>query len=87
MREEFLLTPPSADNRRKLHELYNAEFKEGADKAFVDQTYDATFLALAVAKAGSADRTKIAQHCACPSPGVILPGEWARRSRLKAGKD
>ncbi|MBL8907149.1 MAG: amino acid ABC transporter substrate-binding protein, partial [Rhizobiales bacterium] len=70
----------------------NAEFKEGADKAFVDQTYDATFLAaLAVEKAGSTDRAKISQALreVASSPGeVIMPGEWAKAlEALKAGKD
>ena len=83
-----------ADNpaQAKLHELYNAEFKEGADKAFVDQTYDATFLALlALQKAGTTDRSKIsaALREVASSPGeVIMPGEWAKAlEALKAGKD
>ena len=95
LKTSFFSSPTSpADNpaQAKLHELYNAEFKEGADKAFVDQTYDATFLAaLAVAKAGSTDRTKIAKALrdVASAPGeVILPGEWAKAlEALKAGKD
>lgn len=95
LKTSFFSSPTSpADNpgQAKLHELYNAEFKEGADKAFVDQTYDATFLAaLAVEKAGSTDRTKIAKALrdVASSPGeVILPGEWAKAlEALKAGKD
>lgn len=91
----FFSSPTSpADNpyQAKLHELYNAEYKEGADKAFVDQTYDATFLAmLAIEKAGSADRSKIAAALreVASAPGEkIGPGEWAKaKALIKEGKD
>ncbi len=91
----FFSSPTSpADNpaQGKLHELFNAEYKEGADKAFVDQTYDATFLALlAIEKAGSADRTKMAAALrdVASAPGEkVGPGEWAKaKELLKAGKD
>ncbi len=95
LKTSFFSSPTSpADNpaQAKLHELFNAEFKEGADKAFVDQTYDATFLALlAVEKAGSADRSKIsaALREVASAPGEkVGPGEWAKaKELLKAGKD
>lgn len=91
----FFSSPTSpADNpaQAKLHEMFNAEFKEGADKAFVDQTYDATFLALlAVEKAGSTDRAKMAAALreVASAPGEkVGPGEWAKAKELiKAGKD
>ncbi len=91
----FFSSPTSpGDNpaQKKLHELFNAAFKEGADKAFVDQTYDATFLALlAIEKAGSADRSKMAAALreVASAPGEkIGPGEWAKaKELLKAGKD
>ncbi len=91
----FFSSPTSpADNpaQAKLHEMFNAEYKEGADKAFVDQTYDATFLALlAIEKAGSADRAKMAAALreVASAPGEkIGPGEWAKAKELiKAGKD
>jgi branched-chain amino acid transport system substrate-binding protein len=72
--------------------MFNTAIKEGADKAFVDQTYDATFLALlAVEKAGSADRTKMAAALrdVASAPGEkVGPGEWAKaKELLKAGKD
>lgn len=59
---------------------------------FVPNGYDATFvLALAIEKAGSPDRTKIAAALreVANAPGeVILPGEWAKAKALIAeGKD
>jgi branched-chain amino acid transport system substrate-binding protein len=95
LKTSFFSSPTSpAGNpaQAKLHELFNAEYKEGADKAFVDQTYDATFLAmLAIEKAGSADRAKMAAALreVASAPGEkVGPGEWAKAKELiKAGKD
>jgi branched-chain amino acid transport system substrate-binding protein len=65
LKDSFFSSPTSPEDnpaQKTLHDAFNAEYKEGADKAFVDQTYDATFLALlAVEKAGSADKTKISK--------------------------
>lgn len=85
-------SPADNPNQAKLHELFNAEYKEGADKAFVDQTYDATFLTLlAIEKAGSADRAKMAAALreVASQPGEkVGPGEWAKAKELiKAGTD
>lgn len=85
-------SPADNPNQAKLHELYNAEFGEGADKPFVDQTYDATFLSmLAIEKAGSADRAKMAAALrdVASAPGEkVGPGEWAKaKALLKEGKD
>lgn len=87
----FFSSPTSpADNAAQglLHKLFNDEFKAGADKAFVDQTYDATFMsALAIEKAGSADRTKIAAALRAVASGkgeVVRPGEWAKAKKLIA---
>ena len=64
----------------------------GTDKAFVDQTYDATFLAmLAVEKAGSADKTKIAAALreVASAPGEKIGAcEWSKaKALIKEGKD
>lgn len=91
----FFSSPTSPkDNpaQAKLHELFNAEYGEGADKPFVDQTYDATFLTLlAVAKAGSTDRAAMAAALreVATAPGEkIGPGEWSKAMELlSAGKD
>jgi branched-chain amino acid transport system substrate-binding protein len=95
LKDSFFTAPTSPEKNEasaKLHAAFNAEYKEGADKPFVDQTYDATFLAaLAVEKAGSADKTKMikALRDVASAPGeVIGPGEWAKAKELiKAGKD
>jgi len=75
-----------------LHDAYNAEYGDGADKAFVDQTYDATFLTLlAIEKAGSTDRSKMAQALrdVASAPGVkVGPGEWDKaKTLIAAGTD
>lgn len=81
----FFSSPTSpGDNpaQSTLHDAYNAEYGEGADKAFVDQTYDATFLTLlAIEQAGSADRGKMAAalRSVASAPGVkVGPGEWEK---------
>ena len=58
----------------------------------LDQTYDATMLALlAVEKAGSADRAKIAAALreVASAPGEkVGPGDWAKaKALIKEGKD
>jgi len=63
-----------------------------ANGTFVANSYDATFvLALAIEKAGSADRAKIAAAVrdVATAPGeVILPGEWEKAKKLiSEGKD
>ncbi|MCY6380655.1 ABC transporter substrate-binding protein [Hoeflea prorocentri] len=95
LKTSFFSSPTSpAENpaQKTLHDAYNAEYGEGADKAFVDQTYDATFLTLlAVEKAGSTDRSKMAAALreVAMAPGEkIGPGEWAKAIALiKEGKD
>ena len=89
--DSFFSSPTSpADNKAQamLHKLFNDEYKAGADKAFVDQTYDATFMsALAIERAGSADRGKIAAALRAIASGkgeVIMPGEWAKAKKLIA---
>lgn len=62
------------------------------DAVFSAQAYDAGFiLALAMEKAGSADRAAVAKAVrdVATAPGVeILPGEWKKAvATLKAGKD
>ena len=95
LKTSFFSSPSSAaDNpaQKVLHDAFNAEYKTGADKAFVDQTYDATFLAmLAVEKAGSTDRSKIAAALkAVTATGgeKVGPGDWAKaKAAIKAGKE
>ena len=59
-----------------------------ASDPFVPNSYDATFMmALAIEKAGSADRGKVAAslRAVANAPGeVILPGEWAKAKKILA---
>lgn len=95
LKTSFFSSPTSpADNpaQTTLHTAFNAEYGEGADKAFVDQTYDATFLTmLAIEKAGSADRAKLAAALreVASAPGEkVGPGEWSKAKQLiSEGKD
>jgi branched-chain amino acid transport system substrate-binding protein len=89
--DSFFTSPTSpADNKAQamLHKMFDDEFKSGSDKAFVDQTYDAAFMtALAIERAGSADRAKIPAALRAIATGngeVILPGEWAKAKKLIA---
>jgi branched-chain amino acid transport system substrate-binding protein len=95
LKTSFFSSPSSpAKNQAadSLHAAFNKEYGEGADKPFVDQVYDATFLcALAVEKAGSTDRAKMsaALREVASAPGEkVGPGEWAKAKQLiKEGKD
>ncbi len=89
--DSFFSSPTSpADNPAQgmLHKMFNDAYKAGADKAFVDQTYDATFMvALAVERAGSADRGKMVAALRAIASGKgepIRPGEWAKAKKLIA---
>ncbi len=95
LKTSFFSSPTSpGDNPAQgiLHKAFNAEYGGGADKAFVDQTYDATFLTmLAIEKVGSADRSKmaIALRDVATAPGIkVGPGEWKKaKALLSEGKD
>ncbi len=85
-------SPADNPNQAKLHDAYTAAYSEPADKPFVDQTYDATFMALlAIEQAGSADRTKMAAalRSIASAPGEkVGPGEWEKaKALIKEGKD
>jgi len=77
---------------KAFRDAYQKEFGELPPKPFIDSVYDATMLiALAMEKAGSADRKKIHEalrDVANPPGEAILPGEFAKaKELLKAGKD
>jgi branched-chain amino acid transport system substrate-binding protein len=62
-----------------------------ADGTFVANSYDASFIiAMAIEKAGSADRAKIAKDVREVTTGegeTVLPGEWKKAKELiDAGK-
>lgn len=76
------------------HKLYEEMMKKAglnADGTFVANSYDASFIiAMAIEKAGSADRAKIAKAVREVTTGegeTVLPGEWKKAKELiDAGK-
>ncbi|MCY4239626.1 MAG: ABC transporter substrate-binding protein [Rhodospirillaceae bacterium] len=93
--EGLIYTRPAAQAGPSL-DAYNramkAAYPKSHGKLFTAQTYDATFmLALAIAKAGSSDRTKVRDALRSISSGKgmkILPGQWKEAiAAIKAGKE
>ncbi len=90
----LLVSAPIGSTSQSL-ELFNAAFEDAggsADAIFVSQSYDAGFLlALAIEKAGAADRAAISKSLrdVATAPGEpILPGEWEKaREAIAQGKD
>ncbi len=80
--------PPGTDAGARFEEAYSAAYETTEDKFFIQQTYDAVFLAaLAIEQAGSTDRAAVlgALRAVSNPPGTpILPGEWERAKELIA---
>lgn len=95
LRGKITITQASSDFDDLSYKAFAEEYaKTGGDPAapYAAHGYDATFLmALAIEKAGAADRSKIgpALREVANAPGeVIRPGEWAKAKQLIAeGKD
>jgi len=91
----LILSAPAALPDTPAKALFDTAFAArggSTDGVFVGQGYDAMFLlALAIEKAGSADRTKIsaALREVASGPGEpILPGEWEKaKALIAAGTD
>jgi branched-chain amino acid transport system substrate-binding protein len=89
------ITQAAADPESAGYKLFVADIeKAGIPPAapYVSQGYDATFLvALAIEKAGSADRAKIkdALRAVANPPGTVIgPTEWAKAKKaIAAGED
>ncbi len=89
------ITQASSDTADASYQAFAEAFKAtGADPAapYAAHGYDATFMmALAIEKAGAADRAKIKDALRAISDGkgeVVRPGEWAKAKKLIAdGKD
>jgi len=94
LKTAFFTSPSAAPNGPAwdaFQQAYIAAYKSTKDKLFLEQVYDATFLAaLAIEKAGSLDRAKIRdalREVAGPGGEVVLPGEWKKAVDLiAAGK-
>jgi len=95
LKDKISITQASSDTGDTSYQAFAEAFKTtGADPAapYAAHGYDATFMiALAIEKAGSADRTKIRDALRAISNGkgeIIRPGEWAKAKKLIAeGKD
>ena len=91
----LVITQAASDEQSVGYKAFAGPFKAaGHDPAapYAAHGYDATFLvALAIEKAGAADRSKISKalrEVANPPGEVIHPGEWAKAKKLiAAGKD
>jgi branched-chain amino acid transport system substrate-binding protein len=85
LRDSFFTAPAeTAGNAaaQKFERLFGDTYGSTSGKFFVAQAYDAVILeALAIEKAGSTDRAKVAAALrrVCCAPGrLVEPGEWAR---------
>jgi branched-chain amino acid transport system substrate-binding protein len=91
LRGNILLSQPASDIGGESYKAFAAAF-DTPDAPFVAHGYDIAFLAaLAIEKAGSADRGMIsaALRDVANAPGtVIRPGEWAKaKEAIAAGED
>ena len=91
LRGNILLSQPASDTEGESYKAFAAAF-DTPDAPFVAHGYDIAFLAaLAIEKAGSADRSMIsaALRDVANAPGtVIRPGEWAKaKAAIAAGED
>ena len=95
LRDRIWITQAASDTEDASFQAFAKAYSAaGGDPAapYAAHGYDATFLmALAIEKAGSADRGKIgaALRSVATAPGeVIRPGDWAKAKKLiAAGKD
>ncbi len=95
LRGKVMVSAPSSDTEAKSFKMFAEEFSgAGGDPSsvYTPGSYDAAFLiALAIEKAGAADRDAIAGALmdVANAPGeVILPGEWEKaKAAIKAGRD
>lgn len=95
LKDRLYVTLPGSDVDNPSYQAFAAAFeKTGKDPGgpFIAHGYDAAFLvALAIEKAGAADRSKIAEALravANPPGTVIRPGEWEKaKAAIAAGED
>ena len=91
LRGNIMLSQPASDTENESYQAFAAVF-DNPGAPFVAHGYDIAFLAaLAIEKAGSADRGLIsaALREVANAPGtVIRPGEWAKaKEAIAAGED
>ena len=86
-----MLSQPASDTEGESYKAFAAAF-DSPGAPFVAHGYDIAFLAaLAIEKAGSADRSMIsaALRDVANAPGMVIrPGEWAKaKEAIAAGED
>ena len=95
LRGKIEITQSASDDDDASYKIFAADFSAGGGdpkSPYAAHGYDASFLmALAIEKAGSADRGKIgaALRSVASAPGeVVRPGEWKKaKALIAAGKD
>ena len=95
LRGKISITQSASDENDASYKIFAAAFSAGGGdpkSPYAAHGYDASFLmALAIEKAGIADRSKIraALRAVASAPGeVIRPGEWKKaKALIAAGKD
>lgn len=95
LRGKIRITNPASDTENVSYKNFAAAYRAAGgdpEAPYAAHGYDVVFLmALAVEKAGSADRAKISaalRAVAGPPGEIIRPGEWAKARKLIAeGKD
>ena len=95
LRDRIMLSQPDPDTDTDSYKTFASAFEAAGHNPsapYVTHGYDVAFLmALALEKAGSADRSKIASALreVANAPGtVIMPGEWAKaKAAIAAGED
>ena len=91
LRGNIMLSQPASDTEGTSYKAFAAAF-DSPGAPFVTHAYDIAFLAaLAIEKAGSADRGLIASALrgVANAPGMVIrPGEWAKaKNAIAAGED
>lgn len=96
LRDRVMITQAASDSEDASYQAYAAAYSEASDKdpgaPYAAHGYDVAFLmALAIEKAGAADRSKIGaalREVANPPGTVIRPGEWEKaKAAIAAGED
>lgn len=95
LRDRVFITVAGSDTENPAYQAFAAAYEAtGKDPGgpFVAHGYDAAFLvALAIEKAGAADRAKISEalRAVASPPGIVIgPGEWAKaKEAIAAGED
>jgi branched-chain amino acid transport system substrate-binding protein len=96
LRDHIMITQAASDSEDASYQIFAKAYQEATSRdaaaPYAAHGYDVAFLiALAIEKAGAADRSKIAaalREVATPPGTVIRPGEWEKaKAAIAAGED